>query len=997
MITPELDDRPLALPTSVSQQSPPPFPFAASVAPLVASGLIWAITQSPFALVFAALSPVIAVASVVDGRWHARTARRRANAARKLARTRLEIEVGERHERERAARFALTPTARDVMLTTARIGRWSADIDRFACVTIGTGQVHSAVRLNGEPCTDEDEALLAKAASLDNAPIVADATLGIGLIGSPTLIRAVARGYLLQLAHTFSPRVARIAQLPATGWEWAAELPHCTAAGDDVGARIFVQSSTENSAPVGRGSDAIIMLAASLDELPTPCAVIIEVTGPCSVRILRHPDELASDAAVPELITEAQAAAYARRLAEHAAAAGVLRERQQLPATVDFGTLERGPIKDSGASLAVVVGCGRDGPLSLDLVTDGPHAVVGGTTGSGKSEFLTTWVAAMAAQYSPQTVGFLLVDFKGGSAFTALTPLPHCVGLITDLGHGEAERALKSLQAELQHRERVLARLGARDIAEAAGTLSRLVIVVDEFAAMLEAFPELHGLFVDIAARGRSLGVHTILCTQRPAGVVRDALLANCALRVSLRVNNGVDSVAVVGTDAASRLSAGQPGRCIVARDGVSEQAQVARASADDIAQIVRASPHSELSPLRRPWLDPLPSVILLETLEPAAAGSVVLGVEDVPPEQRQSAVETKLAGSHLLVSGVNGAGKSTLMRSIAQQWRGVVRTTCDSAEALWDALEWADDWCATHGRTTASGEPVQPDQTAVLLIDDLDALLGRMPQEYQDLALDHLVRILRDGTGAGISVVASVQMVTAALRAAAALFPGTVLLRQPSRQDHVLAGAPAALYNEGAGPGSGVWRSNRIQLAQPAAAAVQHSPRGRRAAPDDVNRAAQPPALRWADGTTILVTRSPATRVRSLRADATAPGGAIVDVGAVGAGALDGSVLDGAVLDGPVLDGAVAGSSTVRVSDGSQAAQATILVGSVDAWQARWGLFAALRADCAVVFDGCDVAQLRSLMQTREIPPLIAGPGRVWICAPDGTMRRARWAHDAS
>ncbi|HEY5224178.1 MAG TPA: FtsK/SpoIIIE domain-containing protein, partial [Microbacteriaceae bacterium] len=981
------DDRPLTLPPAVPQQQAAPFPFAACVAPLVASGLIWAITQSPFALVFAALSPVIAVASVVDGRWHARAARRRARAAQAAARAKLETDVVQRHERERAVRFSRTPTARQAMHATGRIGRWNTDRDSFAFVTIGTGDMPSSLRLGGEAGTADDQQLLARSATLDDSPVIADATLGIGLVGPPTLIRAVARGYLVQLVHAFSPQVARIAQLPSAGWEWATELPHRSVAGDDgddVGARIFVHSTCVNdtianraaaSSTVGRraadaavlgvragprrGRDAVIALAGSVEELQTPCAIVIEVTGPCSARVLRNPQGLPRNAVVPELIAEAHAAGYARRLAEHAAVTGLARMHRELPSVVAFGDLDRLPVQATGASLVAAVGQSRDGVLTLDLVADGPHAVVGGTTGSGKSEFLTAWVAAMATQYSPQAVGFLLVDFKGGSAFTALARLPHCVGLITDLGHGEAERALKSLLAELQHRERVLARLGARDIGESAGELGRLVIVVDEFAAMLEMFPELHAVFVDIAARGRSLGVHAVLCTQRPAGVVRDSLLANCALRISLRVNNAVDSVAVVGTDAASRFTAAQPGRCVVARDGATEQAQLARASVADIDRIVQSHSWSGVAGPRRPWLDRLPGVIPLETLDRGSTAGVILGVEDVPSEQRQSAVAVQLAGSHLLVHGVHGAGKSTTLISIARQWPGEVRTTQTGIEALWDALAWADDRCAPTGRGPL--EPNSEEHAAVLLIDDLDAVLGRMPQVYHDLALERLVRILRDGPALGISVVAAVQTVTAALRSAAALFPDVVLLRQSNRQDHVLAGAPAELYDERAQPGAGVWRGNRIQLVWPENERAQKVRSGRRAAQVDPDGRNQPPVVRWGDDMTIVVTRSPAARIRSLRDHAAGLSAGVIEV-------VD---LD-AVAD-RVGDSGAATSGALRILDGSEPAIRSILLGSPDGWQARWSLFSAMRGRCTVVFDGCSVAQLRALLQTREVPPLIA------------------------
>src|SRR5690606_38751968 len=157
--------------------------------------------------------------------------------------------------------------------------------------------------------------------------------------------------------------------------------------------------------------------------------------------------------------------------------------------------------------------------------------------------------------------------------------LPHVVGIVTDLDEVAAARALRSLRAELRHRESLLAERGARSIEELADgvpALARLVIVVDEFAALTAGFPELHEVFADLAARGRSLGVHLVLCTQRPAGSVRDSVLANCTLRISLRVNNRADSIAVVGEPGAAALPRHPVGRAIIARDEGSVLVQLA-------------------------------------------------------------------------------------------------------------------------------------------------------------------------------------------------------------------------------------------------------------------------------------------------------------------------------------------------------------------------------------------------------------------------------------
>ena len=108
--------------------------------------------------------------------------------------------------------------------------------------------------------------------------------------------------------------------------------------------------------------------------------------------------------------------------------------------------------------------CPRTASLSLDLVRDGPHGLVAGTTGAGKSELLRTLVAGLAARSSPDHCTFVLVDFKGGSAFDRCARLPHTVGMVTDLDDHLAERALRCLEAELRHRERVLRDAGAPDL-----------------------------------------------------------------------------------------------------------------------------------------------------------------------------------------------------------------------------------------------------------------------------------------------------------------------------------------------------------------------------------------------------------------------------------------------------------------------------------------------------------------------------------------------------
>ena len=147
------------------------------------------------------------------------------------------------------------------------------------------------------------------------------------------------------------------------------------------------------------------------------------------------------------------------------------------------------PNRKHQGSLRALVGSKGVEPMYLDLKTEGPHALVGGTTGAGKSEFLQSWVLGMAAAYSPDRLSFLFVDYKGGAAFADCVKLPHTVGLVTDLSPHLVRRALTSLRAELHYREHLFNRKKAKDLLAMERdadpeTPPSLVIVVDEFAAL---------------------------------------------------------------------------------------------------------------------------------------------------------------------------------------------------------------------------------------------------------------------------------------------------------------------------------------------------------------------------------------------------------------------------------------------------------------------------------------------------------------------------------
>jgi S-DNA-T family DNA segregation ATPase FtsK/SpoIIIE len=180
-------------------------------------------------------------------------------------------------------------------------------------------------------------------------------------------------------------------------------------------------------------------------------------------------------------------------------------------------------------------------------------------------------VAGLAARNDPTRLNFILVDFKGGAAFKACERLPHTIGTISNLDEQLADRALRALEAEMERRQRVFAEAGegidnlnAYLATNPAEPMPRLLLVIDEFAMLAKDFPDVLKALVSVGAVGRTLGVHMILATQRPAGVVSDDILANTNLRVALRVQSRDDSNNVIGVPAASAIGRAQMGRAFV-------------------------------------------------------------------------------------------------------------------------------------------------------------------------------------------------------------------------------------------------------------------------------------------------------------------------------------------------------------------------------------------------------------------------------------------------
>lgn len=298
-------------------------------------------------------------------------------------------------------------------------------------------------------------------------------------------------------------------------------------------------------------------------------------------------------------------------------------ERDTLPTRLDWEPSPPGP---TIGTLLVRIGQSHLGPVDLDLVNDGPHALVAGCTGSGKSEALLGWLASIADRYPPDSVRFVLIDYKGGATFSRLEGLPHTQALLTDLDAGATTRALEGIASVLTRREKRLSELGLPDLAswERAHThdphcvpspAPRLIVAIDEFRFLAQTHPSSMDILMRLAAQGRSLGLHLIAATQRPAGAVSATMRANMDIRLALRCLNGPDSTDILGDASAAELPR-IPGRAILSGVGTIQLSYLC-----DVARVVdrcaRTWPRSQSRDL---WAPPLPDTLTWEDVDRCAS-----------------------------------------------------------------------------------------------------------------------------------------------------------------------------------------------------------------------------------------------------------------------------------------------------------------------------------------------------------------------------------------
>jgi S-DNA-T family DNA segregation ATPase FtsK/SpoIIIE len=625
-------------------------------------------------------------------------------------------------------------------------------------VAVARRTVPVAPRVDG-PVPQEWAAALA-ARPIEGYPVAValDAGTVVAVVGPIDAARGAARALAVAAAALHRPSELAVVLAdddpvpPFRSEEWVRWLP---APGPRSQRVLVTGTDARRRIPRPDARTTVVVVADRADAVPGGCDVVVDAAAPGAV---------GCDPEAAATLTRALAGWYDP----------ALEADTDLPARVPLAAvLAAAGLPDDG--LRVALGAGLDGPVVVDLVADGPHLLLAGTTGAGKSEALRTLVAGLVHRRRPDELALLLVDFKGGSAFDVFADVPHVVGVVTDLDDGLADRVLRSLRAELRRREAALRAGAARPV--------RLVVVVDELAHLVDALGGSAAALVDVAQRGRSLGVHLVLATQRPAGVVDPAVRANVNLVLALRMQDAAEATAVIGDVAPASIPHDRPGRAWLRRGSAPLEALQVAGGAGEIDAVVAAARALGVGVERPapPWTPPLP-----DDLDPFAVGPGVVGVIDDPDHQCRHELRWPVAAGPVAVIGRRGSGVrttvSTLLEAAAtggpvHRYRivggvppsaagtvaaaGVVRVHVGDRErcerlvaALVARLDTAPGEVApaeVAPGEVAAGEGAVP---VVLALDDLGAVRTAYDDGRGAPVLAGLERLVREGAGARITVV---------------------------------------------------------------------------------------------------------------------------------------------------------------------------------------------------------------------------------------------------
>jgi len=446
-----------------------------------------------------------------------------------------------------------------------------------------------------------------------------------------------------------------------------------------------------------------LMLYERVDLLPKECGSIIELKSPyCDCEFYNK--ERASDRVRfrPDEIPKEQLPLFSKAMwnivcDEASAETGITKsitlfEVLGINSVQDLDLQRNWENADVTHTLSAPLGVKEKNELvCLDLHENahGPHGLVAGTTGSGKSEVLQSYVLAMAAKYHPYEVGFVIIDFKGGGMANQFRNLPHLVGAITDIDGREIDRSLQAIRAELDKRKRLFAENKVNKIDQyielfkkkaVSVPLPHLIIIVDEFAELKADQPEFMKELISASRIGRSLGVHLILATQKPAGQVSEQIWSNSKFKLCLKVQDVNDSKEVLKSPLAAKIK--NPGRAYlkVGNDEIFElfqsgysgaMTQYEGESVTELSAMVHyISAWCEKKNIRRLppiCLPPLPELLDHpgENIRQIAQGGLLpIGIYDAPSLQEQGICRLDVS-KNVFVLGAAQTGKTNLLQSV--------------------------------------------------------------------------------------------------------------------------------------------------------------------------------------------------------------------------------------------------------------------------------------------------------------------------------------------
>ena len=325
------------------------------------------------------------------------------------------------------------------------------------------------------------------------------------------------------------------------------------------------------------------LMVESLSQLPNSCEIVIENDDYYhAVYDLMEANRSKMQSFTPDSVGIGELEAFGKSLAN--IKVEEIEEGTEIPGSISFmemykadsfkdlNVFERWRKNRTYNSMRVPVGVKAGGSLCfLDIHEKfhGPHGLVAGTTGSGKSETLQTYILSLAVNFSPEDVSFFIIDFKGGGMANLFEGIPHLAGLISNLSGNQVRRAMISIKSENTRRQRIFAENGVNNINlytklyknhEAKIAIPHLFIIIDEFAELKREEPEFMQELISVAQVGRSLGVHLILATQKPSGTVDDNIWSNSKFKLCLRVQDRQDSMDMLHKPDAAFLT--QAGRC---------------------------------------------------------------------------------------------------------------------------------------------------------------------------------------------------------------------------------------------------------------------------------------------------------------------------------------------------------------------------------------------------------------------------------------------------